>query len=239
MKKCKKIKRNILNALLENRDIEKSIEEHLKGCEECKEFYNELQRIGSVSEIVKERIGLEMENVDWSGVERKIINKIKEESEKSLKIVPFSHSLLLRYLIPGIAILAIFSIFIYKIQISKEQKFDYNPELMVERIEKVSARDEVLNYFEDSAFLLTSLREKGRIDEPYIEKSRELVLKKRFINQHLQEFPNAKQIASKLDFIFMESQMDSEKGEIFKIIDKENLLLKIKLIREELKEMKL
>lgn len=239
MKKCKKLKRNILIALLENRDIEKSSKEHLKKCEECKEFYIELQRIDSISEIVKERIELEMENVDWPRVERKIINKIKEESEKPLRMALFSHLLLPRYLIPGIVILAIFSIFIYKIQISKEQKFDFNAELMVEKIEKVSARHEVLSYFEDSTLLLTSLREKGRIDEYCIEKSRELVLKKRFINQYLQEFPNAKQIATKLDFIFMESQMDSEKGEIFKIIEKENLLLKIKLVREELKEMRL
>lgn len=238
MKKCKRIKENIVMSLLEKQDIEKSVEEHIKECKDCNEFYNELQRIDSISEIVKERIKLEMENIDWERVERKIINQIGE-LKKPLRTIPFFHLLSPRYIIPGIAILAILSIFIYKIQISKEQKFNYNSELMMERIEKVSARDEILNYFEDSALLLTSLKEKGRIDEPYIEKSRELVLKKRFINQYLQEFPNAKQIALKLDFIFMEYQMDDEKSEIFKIIEKENLLLKIKLVREELKEMRL
>lgn len=240
MKKCKKIKKNIVISLLENRDIEKRIEEHVKGCENCKEFYNELQKICSISEIIKERIEEEMERVDWEKVERKIINKINnKESRKPVKLIPFTHLLLPKYLIPVIVILTIFSIFIYKIQISKEQKFDYNPELIVEKMEKVSAREEVLNYFEDSALLLTSLREKGRLDEHCIERSRELVLKKRFINQYFQEFPNAEKIASKLDFIFMESQMNTERGEIFKIIDRENLLLKIKLVREELKEMRL
>lgn len=239
MKKCKKIKKNIILALLENKDIEKSTEEHLKECEKCKEFYNELKRIDSISEIVKERIEREMERVDWERVERKIINKIEEESRKTSRIFSFSNLFSPGYLIPGIIILAIFSFFIYKVQISKEKESDYNPELMVEKIERISARNEILEYFEESALLLTSLREKEMLDKHSIEKSRELVLKKRFINQYLQEFPNARQIASKIDFIFMESQTKSEKREISKIIDDEKLLLKVKLIKEELKEMRL
>lgn len=239
MKKCKKIKKNIVLALLENKDIEKSTEEHLKECEKCKEFYNELKRIYSISEIVKERIEREMERVDWERVERKIINKIEEESRKTSRIFSFSNLFSPGYLIPGIIILAIFSFFIYKIQISKEKESDYNPELIVEKIERISARNEILEYFEESALLLTSLREKEMLDKHSIEKSRELVLKKRFINQYLQEFPNAGQIASKIDFIFMESQLENRKREISKIIDDEKLLLKVKLIKEELKEMRL
>ncbi len=238
MKNCKKVKKEIFLALLEGRKIEKSAEEHLKECHDCRDLYTDIENIDIASELVKVKIEDVMEKVDWRRVEREIMDKCREGSRKPLKIAPFPFLLLPKYSIPGIAIIAILiSIFIYRNQISKEKEFIAYSELLLEKMERLSARNEVLNYLEDSSLLLTNLKESDGFDENSLKKSKELMLKKRFINQYLEEFPNVRQIASKIDFILMEFLMESKKEKIYKIIDQENLILKIKLVKEELKEI--
>ncbi len=238
MRKCKKIRKEIIFALIEERDFGKEIEEHLIECKECKDLFVYLRSINSASEAIKDKIEEEMEKIDWRRVEREIIDKVKEESRRPLPITPLTNLLSPKYLIPSMAILIILiSVFIYKASIPKKRDLFSSSQLVFERMEKVSAKNEILKYFEDSGLLLSNLMEKGGMDKHSLEKSKELLLKKRFINQYLDDFPNAKRIASKIDLIFMEFQMEEEKDEIREIIDKDNLILKINLVKDELKEI--
>jgi len=237
MKECKKVRKDIFFAFIEGKGLGKEGEEHLLKCEECKDFFTYLNSVSSASEEVKKRIDDEMDKIDWRVFEREIIEKVREESRKPLRIFPLKNFLLPKYLIPSMAILIIIiSVFIYILSIPREGEF-FSESQIFDKMEKVSAKNEVLKYFEDSNFLLSSFVEKESIDKYSLKKSKELLLKKRFINQYLEDFPNARQIASKIDFLFMEFQMDGENKEIMRIIERENLILKIKLVKDEIKEM--
>ncbi len=239
MKECKKIRKAIFFAFIEGRSLGKETEEHLLKCKECKDFFTYLGNVSSASEAVKKRIDDEMDKIDWRVFERRIIDKVREQSRKPLRIFPLRNLLLPKYLIPSMAILIIIvSVLIYRLSVPRGgESFSYS-QIIFDKMEKASAKNEVLKYFEDSGFLLSSLVEKENMDENSLKKSKELILKKRFINQYLEDFPNARQIASKIDFIFMEFQMDGENREIMRMIDKEKLILKIKLVRDEIKEMR-
>ncbi len=245
MRICKKIQKELLSVYLNGKEeLGINLKNHIKNCMECKEFKDYLTVIDAISKDKRREIENEMEKVDWESFERAIFEKIKKEYHAQARSAPLSNLLSLKYLAPALTLLTI-SISLYLLRpyipIFNKNRVSYSSELIFEKIEKVSAKNEIIKFLDESHLFLMNLKGKTPLDEENLSrKSEEMIFKKRYINNYLKEFPNAIELATKLDFIFMEYKKEKEeREEIHQLIEKENLILKIKLIKDELKEYRI
>ncbi len=245
MRVCKKIQKELLSVYLnEKEELSKNLKNHMENCTECKEFQDYLTLIDAITKDKRREIENEMKKVEWESFERAIFEKIQKESRAQARNIPILNLLSLKYLAPALILLTLsLSLYLFRpsLPIFNKKGDSYSSELIFERMEKVSAKNEIIKYLEESHLFLMNLKDKSPLDEENLSrKSEEMIFKKRYINNYLKEFPNAIELATKLDFIFMEYKKENEEREkIHQLIEKENLILKIKLIKDELKEYRI
>lgn len=122
------------------------------------------------------------------------------------------------------------------------------PGPFLERVDEEMARKEVLDYLEKSRLILISMKQAVEVSPEVIplppEKLRNLLWRKKYFSPQLDSFSlaKAKQILEEIDAFLLELALTEEKissdeaRHLVRLIDEKQLLLKIQLLLQELKE---
>jgi len=265
MKECKKYKKEMVAFLSGELPEEKRnlLTAHLRQCPHCREEFNGMKRIMEEANSLQSDIDQAMASVDWENLPLKITEFVYQKKStpgRAIKLKKgFSYFLQPRLkpvyagLLAGILIGFLATLVIFKAPPGRKAgKGEFLvSSYFLEKAELEIARRETLDYLDRSQYLLLdfvqSPAEKGRefwtSDYAY-QRARGLLSQKKYINPQLQKFQmaKAKEICDQIELLFYELiQMSDQLSEedlqrIQKLIEEKQLLLKIKLLRKELKE---
>jgi len=263
MKDCQKIRKNIVAFLYGELGPEDQVrvKAHLDVCSLCRDEAGELEFVRKESGSLIPELSEAMSSVDWETLPGKIADEV-------LKQDPALHSSRLKKtwfslfqpkwrpvyagLLFGIIIGSLTTFLVLR---SPDLQFAKSPELVftsdfLEKAELEMARRETLEYLEKSQYLLLDFIQSssgmpGEMwgDELALQKARDLLSKKKFIDPQLDKFrmAKAKQICDQIEYLFYELTQISENlppedlKRIQDLIQERQLMLKIKLVKKELK----
>ncbi len=256
MRKCRKIKKLLIPFYLQelsNKKINR-VKSHLGTCETCLQEYKKIKQFFKIVKENKKEVEKVMSSMKWDYVSSIIMEKVKEEIafEKgkyffqifSLKpILSISISLIL---LIGIMVLLLFQPWSKK-YISKNEFFISSSSF--ENIESFLAKEEAINYLKQSQLLLTDLMKFSSPEEVdswtinfNSQKAKNLLIQKKYFDERLNhiDLMKAKKICNQIEFLFhdiieLKDQPYFENiRKIQRIIKREQLLLRIRLIEQEL-----
>ena len=263
MKDCQKIRKNIVAFLYGELGPEDQlrVKAHLDVCLHCREEARELEFVRKESESLIPGLPKAMSSVDWETLPGKIADEVLRQDPvpDSSRLKKTWFSLLQPKWRPAYAGL-LFGIIIgslatYFILNSPDLQVARAPELIftsdfLEKAELEMARRDTLEYLEKSQYLLldfiqtpTGISGEMWGDEFALDKARDLLSKKKFIDPQLDKFrmAKAKQICDQIEYLFYEFTQISENlppedlKRIQDLIHERQLMLKIKLVKKELK----
>jgi len=262
MKDCQKIKKELvahLSGELETSDKER-VDLHLNRCVSCRQELLQLEQIKEGSEFFKKEIAETSATIDWDLFSEEMAGRLfKQETEGARGKPSFIGHLFQRRwqplyagLLAGLIIGSLVTYFLLRTPPSKEA---LRSDLVLtndffEKAELELARRETLEYLEKSQFLLLDFMQspEGETadlwqDEKGLERARELLSKKKFINPQLDNLrlARAKEICDQIEFLFYEltqlrdhlSPQDKKRLQV--LIEEKQLILRIKLVKNELK----
>jgi len=265
MKECKKYKKEMVAFLSGELPEEKRnlLTAHLKQCPHCREEFNGMKWIIEEANSLQSDIEQAMASVDWKNLPLKITKFVYQKKSTPGRAVKLKKGLsyllqprlrpVYAGLLVGILIGFLATLVIFKAPPGRKAgKGEFLvSSYFLEKAELEIARRETLDYLDRSQYLLLdfvqSSAEKGRefwtSDYAY-QRARGLLSQKKYINPQLQKFQmaKAKEICDQIELLFYELiQMsdllsEEELQRIKKLIEEKQLLLKIKLLRKELKE---
>jgi hypothetical protein len=265
MRACKDFKRNIVAFLSgELTEEEKgNFISHLDTCSDCQREFQETEGLIKGADSLQPDIDQAMASVDWEALPAKITETVfQEEKVPSRKswLAGFSGWIsqprlrpVLAGILVGILIGSLATILIFQSPWLKE---DSEPGFMVsqeflDRVDLEMARRETLDYLDKSQYLLLDFvryspeRETELwMDEFAVNQAKDLLSKKKYINPQLKKLrmAKAKAICDQIEFLFYEltqvkdalTKEDHER--IQRLIEEKQLLLKINLLKKELRE---
>lgn len=234
---------------------------HLEGCSHCQRALHEIREMTEKADILHADIQEAMDSIDWESLPSKITEAVWEKVLKpsregwlarfmrvafQSKLRPVYTGILVGILIGSLATLLIFQRPFVK---EKGEEFIVSRDFL-EKVETEMARRETLDYLDKSQYLLLDFvqyspeREELREPELAFEQARDLLSKKKYINPQLMKFrmAKAKEVCDQIEFLFYELTQMSEQltredlERIQRLIEENQLLLKIKLLKRELKE---
>lgn len=262
MRKCKKYEKDrvaFLYGELEGEERQRFLS-HLGGCSSCQKELQELKEMREKANTPD--IQEAMDSIDWDSLPSKITDVVWEKSSQTsrkrwflglLKILiqpklrPVYAGILLGVLLGSLATYLILQgPFMRE---GAETQFVISQDFL-ERVEIEMARRETLDYLDKSHYLLLDFvqyspqSEEFRESEFAFRKARDLLSKKKYINPQLTKFQMAKarEICDQIELLFYEltqvsDRLSSEDVErIQRMIEESQLLLKIRLLKRELKE---
>lgn len=264
MKECQKVKKDLVAFLYGElgAEEERRIRAHLESCPGCRNEAQEISRMQKESDSLSLDLTEAMAAVDWDTLPDKIADsvfEIKPKSRrswlKSLQGFVFQPKMRLVYagLILGLFIGSLATYFALRsprIQIAGNQNLVFTNDFL-EKAELEVARRETLDYLEKSQYLLldfvqSSSDESSNFwkDELALQRARDLLSKKKFINPQLDKFrmAKAKKICDQIELLFYELiQMSDylapeDLERIQNLIEEKQLMLRIKLVKKELKK---
>lgn len=264
MRKCEKMKKDLTDFLSSELDAERSraLKKHLKACPACAAAFEEMKKIMEGAESFQEEVTQVMESVDWEALPHKMADSIFRKEirlPRESNILKFWKSIFLPRGIPvyagivaGIIIGSLATFLVLKPNVLMRPKGEkiFASADFIEKVELQMAKRETLDYLDKSQYLILdfiqSPSENVRLGQNVfaIQKARDLLSKKKYINQQLNKFQmaKAKEICDQIEVLFLELSQISEEltaEEIAKIQDfvkQKQLLLKIKLVQKELEE---
>lgn len=265
MKDCKGFRESLAGYVYEDllEDERNLLEQHLVDCDDCKHELNQMKKVLIEADSLGTDMQVAMASVDWEALPDKITEKVFAESASP---VPFSRVAQLwgfvvqprlrpvyAALFIGVVLGAVLTMVVFRPSRPADLA-DYElivPLAVLESMDIEMARRETLDYLEKSQYLLLDF---VQLSPEYSgsswqqqftsKRAKELLSKKKYLNQQLGKYQmaKAKAICDQIEFLFFELTQISEElssGEIEriqKIIDERQLLLKIKLIKKELEE---
>lgn len=265
MRECKKHEKDLVAFLcgeLQGNERER-FASHIDKCVRCKMELQNIKEIIASAGSLKPDIEKAMASVNWEVLPSKITETVFKKAPPSPrkgwlerflgflflpKLRPVYAGILLGVLIGS---LATFMIFRFPFPKERSEGEFFVSQDFLERIELEMARRETLDYLDKSQYLLLdfvqSSPEKGREfwkSEFAFQKARNLLSKKKYINPQLKKFQmaKAKEICDQIEFLFYElTQISDQLSEedlrrIQRLIEENQLLLKIKLLKKELQE---
>lgn len=263
MSKCKRIKKELVAFLYNELEKEKrqKVEIHLNECPFCRQELNNIKQAMVPADDISLDIQEVMDSLDWENVSTDIVDRLFEQ-EKSSVLQPerkrgISNILNPRFRPVYAALLVglILGSFLTYMALRRSGSFyasrdDINvPADILDRIELELARKETLDYLEKSQYLILDLvrsSDPSGFDSSQFtsERAKDLLSKKKYINQQLDRFEmvKAKEICDQIEMLFYELSRISEdlpQEEIMRIqslIRDRQILLKIKILKEELQE---
>jgi len=265
MKECKKINKDLVAFLYGELQDErqKFISSHLKECSSCQREMEKLREVHEGADSLNEDIKAVMASVDWETLPAQItdtvLGKEVQKPKKSWVIdisrIFFQPKLRPVYaaLLVGVFLGALFTYILIRSPLQRQATADlisYPPDF-IEKVELEMARRETLDYLKKSQYLILDFVQASAEKEPSTwqrdftsQKVKNLLSKKKYINQQLDKFEmaKAKEICNQIEFLFYElAQMSDEipawrLQEINNFIEEKQLLLKIKLLEKELKQ---
>ncbi len=265
MKGCKKYKKEMVDFLSQELPEEKRrmLAAHLNQCSLCRQEFNRLKQFMEAANSFQSDIDRVMATVDWENLAPEITEFVyqkkasldKKKREKRWFSYLFQPGLRPVYagVLIGILIGALATLFIFRLSLVKTTgrgEVLVSPRFL-EKAELEIARRETLDYLDRSQYLLLDFvqtpPEKGQKfwkSEYVYQKAKDLLSQKKYINPQLRKFrmAKAKEICDQIELLFYElMQMNDhlsaeELQRIQGLIEKKQLLLKIKLLQKELKE---
>jgi hypothetical protein len=265
MMDCKKYKKGFAAFLygeLEE-DERKLFEAHLETCPQCTEELERLKEVKKGANSLQEDIEKAMTSVDWDALPVQIVkNVFKKEThpareswlEKLSRLI-FQPRLKPVYagLLVGIILGSIATFMVVRTPRSGmvEAGEFFAPRDFLENVELEIARRDTLDYLEKSQYLLLDFVQSPSEEaaefwrsEFALQKTRDLLSQKKYINSQLNKFQmaKAKAICDQIELLFYELTQISvelsaeEIRKIQRLIEEKDLLLKIKLLKRELKQ---
>ena len=256
MRKCRKIRKLLILFYLEELPNKKInfVKNHLKECEDCSKEYKNLKILFENLEENKKEINEIVDSINWDNIPSIIMRRIEEEIIhdrsayylKIMKLNPILTAVISLIIIAGIAILILFQSWSKK-HFAKNEFFISSSSF--ENIEYSVAKRETIEYLKQSQLLLTDLMKLSspeEIDPGTIDfnskKARDLLIQKKYFNEKLDSLSlmKARRICNQIEFLFydviqLKEQPDFEYiKKIQQIIEKEQLLIRIRLIEKEL-----
>ncbi|MFC2158988.1 anti-sigma factor family protein [Acidobacteriota bacterium] len=263
MKKCHRVKENLVAYLSEELtgEVRTFIESHLGDCSQCSRELGELRAVFEEAD----SLGLEfqeiLDSVDWDLLPKRIAANVfdREASPVRHKEKQRFWNLLsqpkFRPVMAGVlagVVLGSFVTFLFlrSPRGPEQMNLAMTPEFL-DNVEMELARRQTIDYLDQSQSLLIDLAQAsstGALTEwrsgASAERAQELLSKKKYINPQLNRFrlAKAKAICDQIEFLFFElAQMrdemtDEEFAQIQRMIENRQILLKIKIVREELKK---
>ena len=264
MKNCQKIRKDIVAFLYGELgpDDQVRVRAHLDICSLCRDEAGELEFVQKESGSLIPELTEVMSSVDWETLPGEIADKVlrQDTAVDSSRLKKTWFSLLVqpkwRPVYAGLLFgLIIGSLTTYLVFRSPRLQATRIPELIfssdfLEKAEMEVARRETLEYLEKSQYLLLDLIQspsgipgESWGDEFAIQKARDLLSKKKFIDSQLDKFrlAKAKRICDQIEYLFYELTQISENflpedlKRIQDLIQERQLMLKIKLVKKELK----
>jgi len=242
-------------------ESEARMKKHLDECAECRRSLAETRRIMAGAEAVREDIHKVMATVDWEALPRRIAAAAfahERRAPKASRFAAFWKGLaqprwrpVYAGLLAGIVVGAAGMLLVLKPQLIRTEtggKYFASSEL-IDRAELQLARRETLDFLDKSQYLILDFVQSppGRAKlfraDMAQQRTQDMLAKKRFLNQQLDkgEMAKAREICDQIEILFVElSQISDElsaeeAAKIKEFVEQKQLLLKIKLLRKELK----
>ncbi len=235
----------------------KTVAEHLRECEACREEAEEIGRVLEGADAVKGEIREALRSVDWDALPGRVADYVYRnagEPEKAsvgervrgwflragLKPVAAGAAL-------GVLVGAVAMYLVLKGPGSGpgQDKAFYASGEFLDRAELEMARRETVSYLEKSQFLLRDLAaapagEEGRVFST--AQAQELLSKKKYLNREFERFQmaKAKAICDQIEMLFLElaqigdGMPEAELARIRDLVQERQLFLKINLVKKEL-----
>ncbi len=263
MRNCQKIRKNIVAFLYGELGPEDQVrvKAHLDVCLHCREEARELEFVQKESESLIPGLSKAMLSVDWETLPGKIADEVLRQvpapdsfrlkktwfSLFQLKWRPVYVGLLFGILIGSLATYLVLRS--PRLQVARAPEIIFTSDFL-EKAELEVARRDTLEYLEKSQYLLLDFVQSSSgvsaemwRDEFTIQKVRDLLSKKKFIDPQLDKFhmAKAKKICDQIEYLFYELTQISENLQpedlkrIQDLIQERQLMLKIKLVKKELK----
>lgn len=263
MKDCQKIRKNIVAFLYGELGPEDqvSVKAHLDVCSHCREEAAALEFVRKESGSLFQGMSKAMSSVDWETLPGKIADGVlkQDPAPASSRLKKTWFPLFLpRWrpvyvgLLCGIMIGSLATYLVLRsprLQIARAPEFIFTSDFL-EKAELEVARRDTLEYLEKSQYLLLDFVQSSYDvsaevwrDGFAINKARDLLSKKKFIDHQLDKFQlaKAKKICDQIEYLFYELTQISENIQpedlkrIQDLIQERQLMLKIRLVKKELK----
>jgi hypothetical protein len=265
MKECKVIRKDLVAYIYNEIDEKKKqeVRNHLESCSECRQEYKELKNVLLYADTFKKDINQAMKSVDWeklpSQIADQVLSKTQKEpqSESGLKkflgsLFTFKRVPVYAALLAGIIIGGVLTFLLLHPGAAPEGTVS-SPIMVsrdfIETMDVEITRRETLDYLEQSKFLLLDFVQASPEEASqywgtdFVEaKTSELLSKKRYMNQQLDQYQmvKAKAICDQIEMLLLQlTEMRgeltaSERAQIRELIEQRQLILKINLITKEL-----
>jgi len=244
-------------------DFALSVKEHLAMCPKCNKEFENIKRILDGADSLHDDIRKVMATIDWDALPGRITRAVfeKEESVRpETKARTFWQAAFQPRWRPvyagvaaGLVLGVILTLVFFKPGALRTPAVGakyYASNEVIDRVELQMAKRDTLDYLERSEYLILdfiqSSPEKAKLlqKEQAGLKAKDLLSKKRYINQQLDriEMAKAKEICNQIEFLFLELSQISEEltvdeiEKIQKLVEQKQLLLKIKLLKKEIEE---
>jgi len=263
MKDCQKIRKNIVSFLYGELgpDDQARVKTHLDVCSLCRDEARELEFVQKESGSLIPGLSEVMSSVDWETLPGKIADDVLRQDpgpdssrQKKTWLSLFQPKWRPVYvgLLSGIIIGSLATYLVLRspnLQVARAQELIFTSDFL-EKAELEVARRDTLEYLEKSQYLLLDFVQSqsgvsGEMwrDEYALQKARDLLSKKKFLDSQLDKFhmAKAKKICDQIEYLFYELTQISEdlQSEDLKriqdLIQERQLMLKIKLVKKELK----
>jgi len=263
MKKCQKVRKDIVAFLygeLSPND-QMRVKSHLDVCSLCRDEARELEFVQKQSGPLIPGLSEAMSSVDWETIPGKIADEVfrQESDSEPIRLKKAWLSLfqpkwrpLYVGLLSGIMIGSLATYLVFhspKLQIARAPEYVFSSDFL-EKAELEVARRDTLEYLEKSQYLLLDfvqapsegIAESWR-DGFALQKARDLLSKKKFIDSQLDKFhmAKAKRICDQIEYLFYEltqisgNFLPEDRKRIQDLIQDRQLMLRIKLVKKELK----
>jgi hypothetical protein len=264
MSDCRRIQ-NDLAAYLSgdlSGDSALSVKEHLAMCPKCNNEFENIKKILDGADSLHDDIRKVMATIDWDALPGQIAQTVFEKergTRRESKARSFWRPLFQPRWRPvyagvaaGLVLGVILTLAFLKpggLRTPPSAKYFASNEF-IDRVEYQMAKRETLDYLERSQYLILDFIQsppgKAQLlqkDQP-AQKAKDLLSKKRYINQQLDRFQmaKAKEICNQIELLFLELSQISEEltadeiEKIQKLVDQKQLLLKIKLLKKEIEK---
>lgn len=243
-------------------EASRELEAHLETCASCRREMNVIKKVFNGANTLNAEMEAAMEGVDWDSLPDRIADRVLGRgSRRSPKRKPGLWSTLLQprmrpvYAALFLGIIVGASVMFLTLRPLRSPQGETSrlivPDRFLESMDIEVARRATLDYLERSQYLLLDLVQTPpdkAVDfwksDFASQRARELLTKKKYIDQQLDNFQmaKAKALCDQIELLFLElSQISQELSaaeleKLQRLIQERKLFLKIKLIKKELRE---
>lgn len=265
MKNCKHYRHKLLDYVYGELDAagRSETESHLESCLQCRKELEDIRRFLCYADSYGGEIQAAAAKVEWEALAEKTAGKVFVKNESVPAPSGFKRFLsglfqprfrpVYAALFAGVVLGGILTMLVFRgpLPLKHENSRMAIPAGFMETMDMEMARRQTLDYLEQSQYLLLDFvqsfpDERGHYNQnPFaLQKTRDLLAKKRYLNPKLDslKMAKAKAVCDQIEFLFFELAQISENmtaeelAALQKLIEDKQVLLKINLVKKELKK---